>query len=75
MFKKDKCRGCKDKRAINKNCQIEKCVKSHSFETCAECGEFKDLKECKKLNNIISKIFGFVFKTDRIANLEKLRKK
>jgi hypothetical protein len=31
------------------------------------------LKKCKKLNNIISKIFGLIFRSNRIGKLVRIR--
>ena len=45
----------------------------NKYETCAECKNFQELRECKKLHNIISKIFGFFSKTNRIENLNRIR--
>jgi len=35
--------------------------------------DFQNLKECKKLYNVISRFFGFIFHTDRIGNLNRIR--
>ena len=73
MYVKDKCKGCFGGKPMNPNCQIKKCNEENNCATCAACNEFQNLKECKKLNNIISKFFSFIFGTDRIANLNKIR--
>jgi hypothetical protein len=39
----------------------------------ATCADFQDLKKCKKLNSLISKIFGLIFWTNRIGNLVRIR--
>ena len=43
------------------------------YTTCAECVDFTNLKECKKLNNLVSKFFGLVFGSDRVGNLNHIR--
>ena len=45
----------------------------NEYDTCADCTDFQELRECKKLNNIISKIFGFIYKTNRIESLNRIR--
>ena len=45
----------------------------HKYDTCADCKDFQELRKCKKLNNIITKLFGFISKTDRIKNLNRIR--
>ncbi len=67
-------RGCFGGKPMAKNCKVKLCNESHGYDTCAQCEEFKDLKGCKKLNNMLSKFFGFIFRTDRKENLEHIRK-
>lgn len=60
----DKCHGCRlnEKAAW---CKTRKCVKDNGFRTCAECGTA--VKDCKTYSNFISKVFAFLFKSDRPA--------
>ena len=57
-----------------KNCPVKKCNIERGYSTCAECAEYEDLRKCKNLNNWISKIFGFIFRTNKLRNLERIRK-
>ena len=72
-YKKGRCGGCHSEKPMNAVCKVKPCAKDRGYCTCAECSEFDDLKDCKKLNNFISKIFGFVFRLDRIGNLNKIK--
>ena len=74
MFKKSKCKGCYGGKPMFQNCPIKKCCIDNHLATCAECVKFPDLKDCRKLNNLISKFFSMIFRTNRIANLEVIRK-
>lgn len=56
-----------------RNCKVKKCCIDRQYTTCAECNEFVNLKECGKLYNLISRFFGFVFRTNRIGNLNRVR--
>jgi len=72
-FIKEKCNGC------NKNekatwCKIRICCKEKNITTCAECNEYRNPKDCKKFNNIISKIFAIIFKSDRVACIIQIKK-
>ena len=73
QYKRGKCLGCHSEKPMNRNCAMKKCAMSRNYLTCAECTEFENLKECKKLYNLISRFFGFIFKTDRIGNLYRIR--
>ncbi len=74
MFLKQKCHGCLGDKPMFATCPIKPCNKEKKYSTCAQCKEYKDLKDCKKLYNWISRIIGFVFRTNRIANLNRIRK-
>jgi hypothetical protein len=52
---------------------MKACAMGRGYTTCAECDEFTDFRECKKINNLISKFFSLIFGTDRIGNLERIR--
>jgi len=43
------------------------------YTTCVECVDFTNLKECKKLNNLVSKLFDLVFGSNRVGNLTHIR--
>ena len=73
MYLNNKCRGCRGERPVFQNCKIRKCNMDNEYDTCADCTDFQELRECKKLNNIISKIFGFIYKTNRIESLNRIR--
>ena len=72
-FKKGKCKGCYGGKPMFANCPIKKCCLDTHRATCADCTEFKDLKDCTKLNNLISKFFGMMFRTNRLENLHAIR--
>jgi hypothetical protein len=41
--------------------------------SCAECNEFADPKACKKFNNIMSKVFALLFKSNRPACVAQIK--
>lgn len=40
--------------------------------SCADCKTI-ELMDCKKYNNLISKVFGFIFKSDRPACINRIK--
>ena len=38
---------------------------NNNYASCADCREFNDTKDCRILNNMISKIIGLVTGSDR----------
>jgi len=73
MYLKGKCQGCHSEKPMNRNCKMKDCAMARNYTTCADCTAFNNLKECKKLNNLIAKFFGFIFHTNRIGNLNRIR--
>ena len=69
----DRCPGCHDNKKASW-CKIRICCMEHDYSSCAECEEFANPSECKKYNNIISKIVGFVLRSDRAACVMQIKK-
>lgn len=72
FYLKGKCPGC-EKNEKASWCKIRKCCMEQKITTCAECKEFQDPMQCKKFNNLVSKLFAFVFKSDRAGCLSQIR--
>ena len=68
-YKKGKCAGCAENVKATW-CKVRTCTAERGYRTCAECTEFPDVQACRKLNNIFSKFFALVFKSDRKASLQ-----
>jgi len=43
------------------------------IKTCAECGEFSDLRACGKYHSFIARLFGFIFRSDRAACIAQIK--
>ena len=74
-FKSDKCQGCQVAPPF-KSCPVRKCCAEKAISDCGQCDEFtgaRDYRECKKLNNIISKVIGFLTGSDRPGACAMLR--
>jgi hypothetical protein len=67
-----KCNGCqKNEKATW--CKIRTCCNTNAYSSCADCSSFVKPNDCKKFNNFISKIFAFIFKSDRAACIEQIK--
>lgn len=44
----------------------------HGFSSCADCRDFTDPMQCGKFNNFISKVVGFVLRSDRAACIRQI---
>ena len=66
-FKRGRCQGCQEVPGFQR-CSIRKCVIEKGITICAECDEFaspRSYAECKKINNLIAKIFALILSPDR----------
>jgi hypothetical protein len=66
------CPGCKENKKAGW-CKIRVCCLDNNYKSCAECIDFKDVDDCRKFNNAISKIFAFVFRSNRQACIRQVR--
>ena len=56
-------------------CKIRKCCIENNRFSCADCADFSDPTACGKFNNWISKVFGFIFNSDRAACIRQLKER
>lgn len=70
-YLKGKCAGCKENVKATW-CQVRKCCMDNKYSSCADCQTI-ELMQCKKYNNFISKMFGFVFRSDRAACIQRIK--
>jgi hypothetical protein len=54
-------------------CGIRACCGNKEIPSCADCGEFSDVRQCGKFNNFMSKFFALIFRSDRPACIEQIR--
>jgi hypothetical protein len=72
-FRRGRCEGCHSERPMFRGCPVKPCAAGRGYSTCAGCTEFADLRQCHKLHNLISRIVGLIFRSDRIGNLCRIR--
>ena len=71
-YLKRKCQACKDNEKASW-CKVRKCCIENNFTSCADCN-IKLLEECKYFNNFMAKLFGFIFRSDRTACINRIKK-
>lgn len=54
-------------------CTVRTCCMENKFSSCADCKDFSDPVECKKFNNFFSKLFWFLFGSDRKACISRIK--
>jgi hypothetical protein len=68
----EKCPGCQKNEKASW-CKLRKCCIENGYKSCADCQKFSDVNGCKKFNNVFSKIFAVLFKSNRKGCIEKIR--
>jgi hypothetical protein len=73
-YLKGRCWGCaKNEKATW--CKIRTCCAQNNYASCASCVKFGDVAECKKFNNFISKVFAFLFGSNRKGCIGAIKEK
>lgn len=63
-FTKGRCPGCAENEKASW-CGVRKCCMEHNYKSCADCKTFTDPRDCKEFHNPISRVIGFIFRSDR----------
>ncbi len=59
-----KCPGCFENTKATW-CKTRTCCLDANISSCADCKTVATTVECKKMNNFVSKLFSYIFKSDR----------
>lgn len=70
-LKKGKCPGCYGNEKASW-CEIRKCCRGNGYVTCADCTLIA-LKDCKKYNNCIARLIGFLTRTERSKCISRIK--
>lgn len=71
-YKTGNCPGCANNTKATW-CQVRTCNIEKNYKSCADCGEFANPMDCKKFNNIFSKVIGFIFRSNRAACIKLIK--
>ena len=72
-YLRDRCPGCHENQKATW-CKVRSCCIDNQYSSCADCKQFDDPNDCKMFNNFVSKIFAFIFRSDRAACIQQIRK-
>lgn len=69
---KGTCAGCagNEKAAW---CGVRSCCLKKNIASCADCSDYPNPYDCADLNNFISKVIGFLKRSDRIKGIRYIR--
>jgi Protein of unknown function (DUF3795) len=68
-----RCKGCHEHTRAAW-CRVRSCCIERRVTTCAACAEFDDPRQCRRFDNIVSKLFGLLFRSDRAACIAQIKR-
>lgn len=71
-YLKEKCPGCPKNEKAGW-CKVRTCCIGEAISTCADCSEYPNPRDCGKYDNLIARLFGLVFRSDRAACIKQIR--
>jgi hypothetical protein len=71
-YLKEKCPGCHENKKATW-CKIRVCCMEHKYASCADCTTYQSAMDCKKFNNVMSKLFSVIFGSDRPACIAQIK--
>ena len=71
-YLREKCPGCHENEKV-KWCKIRVCCIDNQCLSCADCKQFDNPKDCKMFNNFMAKLFGLIFRSDRVACIQQIK--
>ena len=71
-YLKGRCPGCHENRKATW-CKVRSCCTERKQATCAECTDYPNAMDCRKFNNGISKVIGFLLRSDRAACIRQIK--
>jgi len=71
-YLKGRCPGChENKRATW--CKVRSCCAARQYASCADCQQHGEPRDCRLFNNLIAKLFGLIFRSDRSACIRQIK--
>ena len=71
-YKRGRCPGCAENIKTGW-CGVRKCCLDEKRTSCADCATHPDPRSCGKFHNWISRLIGFVLRSDRRACIRRIR--
>ena len=72
-YLKGNCPGCHENEKATW-CKIRTCCIENEYTSCAVCKDFENAKDCKKFDNLFSRVIGFILRSDRNACINQIKK-
>jgi len=71
-FLRKRCPGCRQNKGASW-CKVRSCCIERAHRSCADCTEIQSVRDCRKYHNWISRIVGWLLRSDRAACIARIR--
>lgn len=71
-YRVGRCPGCHENAKAGW-CKVRTCCTDNRWSTCAECTKHADVQECRWYNNLIARLFGLIFRSNRRACIARIK--
>jgi hypothetical protein len=71
-YRRGRCPGCSGNQKAAW-CGVRTCCLHNGRSSCAECSRYPDARACPQFNNFVSKVVGFLLRSDRAACIDQIR--
>lgn len=72
VYRRGRCPGCRE-NAKAVWCKVRTCGIANGYHSCVDCTAHPNPKECRTFNNIVSRLFELVFRSNRSAGIARIR--
>ncbi|NQU66257.1 MAG: DUF3795 domain-containing protein [SAR324 cluster bacterium] len=69
----EKCAGCQENEKATW-CGVRSCCLENGYQSCADCKSYADPNGCKMYDNFMARLFGFIFRSNRQACINTIKK-
>ncbi|MBI4859600.1 MAG: DUF3795 domain-containing protein [Candidatus Riflebacteria bacterium] len=73
-YLRERCPGCLGNTSATW-CKVRACCLERGHGSCADCTSVHDVRDCGKFHNWISRLIGFVLRSDRAACIACIKEK
>jgi len=67
-----RCPGCAENHRASW-CKVRSCCDEHGYASCADCVEVSDPTRCRRFENPVARLIGWVLRSDRSACVRLIR--
>jgi hypothetical protein len=71
-YHKGRCPGCAE-NAKATWCKVRTCCQEHTYGSCADCQQYANAMDCRKFDNFVARVFGFIFRSNRGACIARIK--